>query len=437
MVFKAIVAATLLAAGAYSILNTLSSPTVKFKKTKKKSNKQDKERKQTRKKNNIRASLSTSAEVMGTSSSSPKGSTPRRPMSNEHKYSHVSDAASVSREEPYWEFKLSEGEWRRMASPIIQELEKAFDAGQPMVQLSFENPRVRSYNSYVFDLSCMAQINLDTNYRREIRRVAPPARRVKRKIMESDDTDRRHWVTKSKRSRKSESFLHEVAVDSLEYRNIAGLFNRSRPQNARGVLNILRVENKYLHDRYVLAKKSIKSKHGYLWDESSMVRKLFHGTKQSAIPSIIQGVDAGFKPLLSGSRTGDIYGKGSYFSSLASYSDAYTENLNGIKKLIVADVVVGSVCLGQPQMGLLPLRTEDKRYDCAVNSTENPTIFVIQVVPAAVPGQGSGPGHNDRIICPAGCSGRLSELRDRVSITAPDCRAARPVRSSVTVRSVH
>ncbi|EKX42074.1 hypothetical protein GUITHDRAFT_111926 [Guillardia theta CCMP2712] len=405
MVFKAIFAVSLLAAGAYTIANALTASSNSFKKTKRRKSSKETKTKKTKKtrKSKIGSSSSFSEAFMGTNSSSLQSThsvSCNYDSGVDLSFSHTSANPTLSSNikkkrktptdndctrkqasnEAYWEFNLYGDEWERMDPSIIRDLERAFSSGQSTLQTCFENPRVQTFNTYQFDLSSLEQINVDTGYRRKIRRVAPPRKSAKRKALESEDTDRRHWVTKSKRSKKSESFLYRVAEDSSEFQELVKIFNSSCPQNFRRILNIMRVENKYLHDRYILAKKSIKSKHGSQWNESSMVRKLFHGTKHAAIPSIIQGVDAGFKPLLSGSRTGDIYGKGSYFSSRANYSDTYTESLNGIKKLIVADVVVGSICLGHRQMDLLPLRCDDKRYDCAVDNIANPTIFVIQVI---------------------------------------------------------
>jgi len=104
-------------------------------------------------------------------------------------------------------------------------------------------------------------------------------------------------------------------------------------------------------------------------------QELFHGTDIHSIDNICE---VGFDPTLN--RT-SAYGKGTYFAKHASYSKDYMkETKDGLKFMILSDVIVGSPCLGSASLNI-----NKGLYDSAVNSLTDPSIVVIPHIDAAYP----------------------------------------------------
>jgi hypothetical protein len=82
--------------------------------------------------------------------------------------------------------------------------------------------------------------------------------------------------------------------------------------------------------------------------ENPGVRWLWHGAnKAEALDSIVNN---GFDPMLSGTRTGELFGRGIYFARDASYSNTYASPGPSVasrqtKQLLLVGVVVGRTCL--------------------------------------------------------------------------------------------
>jgi len=106
-------------------------------------------------------------------------------------------------------------------------------------------------------------------------------------------------------------------------------------------------------------------------------QNLFHGTPDEATVRCI--CHQNFDPRMHG-RHGTVYGKGVYFSTTAAYSDGYTKN-SGHRFMFFARVLVGKSTRGKPEFQrpppVDPSRPHGALYDSCVNSTSNPTIFVI------------------------------------------------------------
>ena len=121
-----------------------------------------------------------------------------------------------------------------------------------------------------------------------------------------------------------------------------------------------------------------------------MRRLLFHGTRcqGDVLAKIVNDPDAGFLPLLSGSKTGAKFGDGTYFARDAGYSHDYATVLSsGQKQMIVADVVVGRWTRGQRGMNQCPVIEGERyaRYNSLVDKVDNPRIFVVQHSSQAYP----------------------------------------------------
>jgi len=108
-------------------------------------------------------------------------------------------------------------------------------------------------------------------------------------------------------------------------------------------------------------------------------RKLFHGTPDERTVRCI--CNQNFDPRMYG-RHGTVYGKGVYFSTTAKYSNQYTTtNSAGRRFMFLGRVLVGKSALGKSELQrpppVDPSRPHGALYDSCVNSTSNPTIFVI------------------------------------------------------------
>uniref|UniRef100_UPI0005217C40 poly [ADP-ribose] polymerase 12-like n=1 Tax=Ciona intestinalis TaxID=7719 RepID=UPI0005217C40 len=100
-------------------------------------------------------------------------------------------------------------------------------------------------------------------------------------------------------------------------------------------------------------------------------RELFHGTSQNDADTICTD---GFNRSFAG-KNATLYGKGSYFAVNSSYSMDYASSC-----MFLASVITGDYCQGRHSMIVPDVKPgrdgNNRRYDSAVNSTTNPTIFV-------------------------------------------------------------
>lgn len=112
-------------------------------------------------------------------------------------------------------------------------------------------------------------------------------------------------------------------------------------------------------------------------DSSVSIERLFHGTKKHIINAICQ---QGFDWRLSGTSTGTLYGKGSYFAKKASYSATYSADC---KSMFLVQVLVGAHTKGNSTMVRPPPRNDAgmdpllNLYDSCVDEVHDPTIFVV------------------------------------------------------------
>ena len=109
---------------------------------------------------------------------------------------------------------------------------------------------------------------------------------------------------------------------------------------------------------------------------------------EEAMLSIINSSQAGFLPLLAGTKVGAIWGNGTYFARDAKYSHSYACTLvSGKKQMLVAEVVVGQWAQGAGGMKTCPLLPGHKyhSYNSLCDNTDNPSIFVIQHTSQAYP----------------------------------------------------
>ncbi|XP_075013749.1 protein mono-ADP-ribosyltransferase PARP12 [Calonectris borealis] len=162
--------------------------------------------------------------------------------------------------------------------------------------------------------------------------------------------------------------LIELDRSSEEYKKIKMDFQRTMPKTV--IKRICRVQNPSLWELYQWQKEQMqKSNRGKAVDE----RFLFHGTSRKYIDAICQ---QNFDWRICGLH-GTVYGKGSYFARDASYSDNYCGEDSYTRTMFLARVLVGEFTLGSSSYVRPPLKDNQNFYDSCVNSSSNPSIFVI------------------------------------------------------------
>jgi poly [ADP-ribose] polymerase 7/11/12/13 len=172
--------------------------------------------------------------------------------------------------------------------------------------------------------------------------------------------------------------LVSLSQGTSEFGEIENRFRQTLPQAT--LVQIDRVQNGPLFASFLAQTENLKKQMGANWDEGRMRQMLFHGT--NAVEAIVNSVDGhGFLPLLAGTSTGAIWGKGTYFARDARYSDDYARTLpSGHKQMILVDVLVGLSTQGAADMNVCPLLPgqSDARYNSLVDREQDPSIFVVQ-----------------------------------------------------------
>ncbi|XP_077975600.1 uncharacterized protein LOC144431389 isoform X2 [Styela clava] len=146
--------------------------------------------------------------------------------------------------------------------------------------------------------------------------------------------------------------------------------------------SISRIQNKHLYNRYQQEKRRVAK----LYPGQNIEMELFHGTTADISDKIAtDGFDRGH----CGTANAVAFGNGVYFAKNASYSNNIkyaAPGKNNERTIIVANVITGKY-----QKGILGMKSADRisssaeMYNCVVNDTTNPTIFVIFVDAGAYP----------------------------------------------------
>ncbi|XP_009464148.1 PREDICTED: poly [ADP-ribose] polymerase 12 [Nipponia nippon] len=161
--------------------------------------------------------------------------------------------------------------------------------------------------------------------------------------------------------------LIELDSSSEEHKKVKADFQRTMPKTI--IKRICRVQNPSLWELYQWQKEQMQKING---GKAADERFLFHGTSKKYTDAICQ---QNFDWRICGVH-GTVYGKGSYFARDASYSDNYCEDLP-TKTMFLARVLVGEFTLGSSSYVRPPLKDNQNFYDSCVNSSSNPSIFVI------------------------------------------------------------
>jgi O-acetyl-ADP-ribose deacetylase (regulator of RNase III)/RNA recognition motif-containing protein len=172
--------------------------------------------------------------------------------------------------------------------------------------------------------------------------------------------------------------LCQVAQGSPEWSRVVGNFQRTLPSVR--VIEVTRIQNKWLWERYVLHKQRLSFKNNGSVNE----RELFHGTRKNDPKHIYEGED-GFDMRFS--STG-MWGLANYFAVNASYSDtyAYTRS-DGTKEMFMVKVLTGDSYQSPSKQELrMPpekpravgekLQFSRVRYDTVTGTTRGSQVFM-------------------------------------------------------------
>lgn len=158
---------------------------------------------------------------------------------------------------------------------------------------------------------------------------------------------------------------------SHEYRITAHKFTSTGGRD--NIIKIERIQNEFLYKQYIAKKAEVTKK---MERSGKLVeRKLFHGTDEDE-KIILHGFDRSFA-----GKNATVYGRGVYFAATARYSDSYAlPNINGHRRVFLADVITGYYCQGNSSYISPPVRQSGMKndlFDSVVNDVQNPNIFVI------------------------------------------------------------
>ncbi|XP_052523405.1 protein mono-ADP-ribosyltransferase PARP12-like [Tympanuchus pallidicinctus] len=275
----------------------------------------------------------------------------------------------------YWEDEY--GVWQEYgkkdsdhaaATVSSDDLEKAYAAGSSP-KLNFK----AGVHEYELDFAAMTQKNL--RYRTERKVCRRPkfvsqseVEKIRKRGFKNTEEFKRipsHW---DKSALPELGFkLIDLDSSSEEYNKVKGDFQRTMPKTQ--IKKICRIQNPSLWELYQWQKEQMEKSNGGKTDE----RFLFHGTSKKHIDAIChQNFDWRICGL-----NGTVYGKGSYFARDASYSDAYCKEGSCSKTMFLARVLVGEFTVGRSSYVRPPLKDNQNFYDSCVNSSSNPSIFVI------------------------------------------------------------
>jgi len=178
----------------------------------------------------------------------------------------------------------------------------------------------------------------------------------------------------------------ETIKMSNDERNILNEFEKTLNRKSVKVLSIQKIKDNASKCMVYTALLNEKIKELKEKSIENVERVLFHGTSFSNIGKIIgNGFNRDF-------NRHHLFGKGTYFSSMASESAKYCVNDDEDDKnkfvMLVCKVIIGEYTLGTEEMdgSSIPYKKDKKtQYESCVNNLKKPTIFVINRDYHAIP----------------------------------------------------
>lgn len=176
----------------------------------------------------------------------------------------------------------------------------------------------------------------------------------------------------------SQDFIQvPVSAEDKSYRIIYNLFHKTVPEFKYRILQILRVQNQFLWEKYK-RKKEYMNRKMCGRDRIINERHLFHGTSQDVVDGICKH---NFDPRVCGKHA-TMFGQGSYFAKKASYSHNFSKKSSkGVHFMFLAKVLTGRYTMGSHGMRrpppVNPGSVTSDLYDSCVDNFFEPQIFVI------------------------------------------------------------
>uniref|UniRef100_A0A6A7G5E3 Poly [ADP-ribose] polymerase n=1 Tax=Hirondellea gigas TaxID=1518452 RepID=A0A6A7G5E3_9CRUS len=236
---------------------------------------------------------------------------------------------------------------------------------EKVAAIDFESEK----HQYTLDFDKMLQTNKNTGVTRPVRRrtkIRPIKGAYYTCKAVSDSTLPKYWAAMDS---KNIFNLFVLKASDPEYVTNTVLMKKTLPNC--NIIEIKRIQNPYLWNAYVNKKKYIEKK-----NNSGAVREqyLFHGTDAGNLSSICeQNLDW----RLHGSNVGQRYGRGSYFSHSAQFSDHYSSVRGNSKVLLIVKVLIGTITLGHPLLTRPPKDSATGNlFDTTVDNIISPRVFV-------------------------------------------------------------
>eukprot|EP01114_Cavostelium_apophysatum_P024057 TRINITY_DN9287_c0_g1_i1.p1 TRINITY_DN9287_c0_g1~~TRINITY_DN9287_c0_g1_i1.p1 ORF type:complete len:398 (+),score=92.87 TRINITY_DN9287_c0_g1_i1:164-1357(+) len=194
--------------------------------------------------------------------------------------------------------------------------------------------------------------------------------------------------------------LFKLSETSKEYSLVEGALKDTVPEAK--IVRIERVQNLFLWESYCNERKRLQDKYRGLYpnDYSKLREELvFHGTG-STDPYLIYNSEEGFDMRFSGEG---MWGRGIYFSMLASYSDgsysydtaADETDTRSHRQLFLASLIVGNAYVADDSDSSLrappsqneasSLNIDKERYDSVSATTRDTPIFIVYANGRAYP----------------------------------------------------
>ncbi|CAF0990647.1 unnamed protein product [Rotaria sordida] len=234
-----------------------------------------------------------------------------------------------------WAFKIDDKNWEKYPPELNAHIEDAYLTKLPTYQYTDDQ-----FVEYIIDF----EHNIETCVNSQLQRP----------IIRHDGFDLpEYWQVQ-----KESIAQFSVQENSIEYKEIRALFDKTMINKYTTLLRIDRIQNKQWYMQY----NSYKS----FSPKKNTEKKLFHGCPKDSAELIINSF---FNRSFTGIN-GTAYGQGAYFSTNASYSHkhAQTNTLNDERYMFVANVLVGDSIRGNINM-----KTPPSGFD---STTDGDHIFV-------------------------------------------------------------
>ena len=137
--------------------------------------------------------------------------------------------------------------------------------------------------------------------------------------------------------------VFQLQQGTLEWKKVIAIFQKTMPNNT--IVQIIRIQNKWLWEKYVFQKKRLKVKNNGMINEL----ELFHGTRSND-PKVLYANEDGFDMRYSAQG---MWGQANYFAVNASYSHNYAHTTpDGAREMFLVKVLTGDSFNSPPNKSL-------------------------------------------------------------------------------------